>query len=263
MRHPRLSAPVVLAHGLFGFERIGLGRWTLATYFRGIPDYLRALGVRVIVTRVHPTAGISSRAIRLAEQINALYPRGPLHIIGHSMGGLDARQLVSDPSWSHRVLSLTTISTPHHGSVLGEAARERLGPVYRILRSIGWDHQAFFDLIPETTRRWQESLDMPPDLPSYSVAGNPPPDRVCRPLRRLHDLLTRREGPNDGLVSVASSTAFGSVLEPAPIDHLRQMNWCTGLPGQVVGSDVRRLYRRILQAIAAHDPAADLVEATT
>ena len=38
MMCPRLHAPIVLAHGLFGFDQIALGRLTLATYFRGIPE---------------------------------------------------------------------------------------------------------------------------------------------------------------------------------------------------------------------------------
>ena len=65
----RLKSPIVLAHGLFGFSRIGLGPLTLTTYFRGIPDYLRAAGNRVLVTRVHPIAGVEFRAGRLGDRI--------------------------------------------------------------------------------------------------------------------------------------------------------------------------------------------------
>jgi triacylglycerol lipase len=250
---------LVLAHGLFGFERIGVGPWTLATYFRGIPEFLRSMGINVIVTRVHPTAGIAFRARKLRERINEVYPAGPLHIIGHSMGGLDARQLISDDHWAPRVLSLTTIATPHLGSSLSVAATARLGPVYRMLRSIGWDHQGFTDLLPDAIRGWHETLPVPPEIPLYSVAGNPAPHDVCRPLRRLYDYLADQEGDNDGLVTVPSAGGFGTVLDPSPVDHLRQMNWCSGLPGQVVRSDVRTLYRRIVRTIAAHDPAAELM----
>jgi triacylglycerol lipase len=256
-----VSTPVVLAHGLFGFERIGVGRWTLATYFRGIPEYLRSLGVRVIVTRVHPTAGISFRARKLGERINEVYPEGPLHIIGHSMGGLDARQLLAEAGWAGRVVSLTTIAAPHRGSSLSVAASGHFGPVYGLLRSIGWDHQGFFDLLPEAIERWRESLPTPPGVPCYTLAGNPAPDAVCRPLRRLYDHIAERDGENDGLVSVSSATGFGTVLDSCPVDHLRQMNWCTGLPGRVVRSDVRKLYRRILDTIAVHDPVSEAVEA--
>ena len=58
----RLQAPIVLAHGLFGFSRIGIGPLTLTSYFRGIPQALREAGNRVLVTRVHPIASIDFRA---------------------------------------------------------------------------------------------------------------------------------------------------------------------------------------------------------
>src|SRR3954466_13630951 len=102
----RLQAPIVLAHGLFGFNQIGLGRLTLAAYFRGIPEWLRAAGNRVLVTKVPPIAGVEARAKRLGDETAPASPEEPVHLIGHSMGGLDARMLLSDPSWSGRVLSL-------------------------------------------------------------------------------------------------------------------------------------------------------------
>src|SRR4051794_14664518 len=137
MMCPRLQAPIVLAHGLFGFDQIALGRLTLATYFRGIPQWLRAAGNRVLVTKVPPIAGIESRAKRLGEQIAAAFPDEPVHLIGHSMGGLDARILLSDPDWSRRVLSLTTIGTPHLGSSIADLAQLKAGRVYRLLTALG------------------------------------------------------------------------------------------------------------------------------
>src|SRR5258708_6200612 len=90
----RLKAPIVLAHGLFGFSRIGLGPLTFASYFRGIPAFLRAAGTRVLVTRVPPIAGVARRAEKLGRQIQEQSPDEPVHLIGHSMGGLDARALL-------------------------------------------------------------------------------------------------------------------------------------------------------------------------
>jgi triacylglycerol lipase len=249
-----LHAPVVLAHGLFGFERIGFGRWTLASYFRGIPDYLRSLGVRVCVPRVHPTAGIERRARKLGERIEARFPGERVHLIAHSFGGLDARQLLTDETWRRRVLTLTTIATPHLGSTLAEAAGRKLGPIYRVLRALDWDHQGFFDLLPKATRRWHEQTPPPEGVPCFSVAGEPRAEEVCWPLRRLYGALTKWEGPNDGLVSVKSSLAFGTALPSCNADHLRQMNWCTGMPRHEVWPEVREMYRRILSAIARYDP---------
>jgi triacylglycerol lipase len=42
------------------------------------------------------------------------------HIIAKSMGGLSARRMLRENSMSNRVMSLTTISTPHHGSEVAD-----------------------------------------------------------------------------------------------------------------------------------------------
>ncbi|MGQ0505372.1 MAG: esterase/lipase family protein, partial [Myxococcaceae bacterium] len=78
----------------------------------------------------HPTASILHRAKDLYETIaeSCLGDDGPIHILGHSTGGLDARYLLS-PScplgegydvarFVDRVRSVVCISTPHQGTPL-------------------------------------------------------------------------------------------------------------------------------------------------
>jgi triacylglycerol lipase len=225
MMCPRLKAPIVLAHGLFGFDQLALGPLTLASYFRGIPDWLRAAGNRVLVPKVPPIAGIEARAKRLGEQIAVAFPDEPVHLIGHSMGGLDARMLLADPEWSRRVLSLTTIGTPHLGSSIADFAQIRAGRIYRLLSRMGIDHRGFLDVTRRNARRFHQNVPAPWGVPCFSIAGNPAAADVCWPLHRLHAALCELEGPNDGLVSVESALAFGTPLPEWPVDHLRQMNW--------------------------------------
>src|SRR4051812_35080740 len=115
---------------MFGFTR-------LASY-----DYFahveRALGARfakageVIETHVSdvlPTASVRRRAARLAELIERTATgEGPIHLLGHSIGGLDARLVVSPSArlphsantdrWLPRLRSVTTMNTPHYGTPL-------------------------------------------------------------------------------------------------------------------------------------------------
>ncbi len=234
---PRLEAPIVLAHGLFGFNQIALGRLTLATYFRGIPEWLRAAGNRVLVTRVPPIAGVEARAKRLGEQIAAAFRDEPVHLIGHSMGGLDSRMLLADPDWSNRILSLTTIGTPHLGSSIADFAQIRAGRIYGLLNALGIDHRGFLDVTRRNARRFHEAVaSPPPGFPCFSIAGDPTADDVCWPLQRLYAALTELEGPNDGLVSVESAEAFGTPLPRSPLDHLRQMNWLVATPAGQAGA---------------------------
>jgi triacylglycerol lipase len=256
----RLQAPIVLAHGLFGFSRIGLGPLTLTTYFRGIPDVLRAAGNRVLVTRVHPTAGVEFRARRLGDRILHAFPDEPVHIIGHSMGGLDARRLLAEAGWRKRVLSLTTIGTPHLGSFLADFAKLRVGRVYRLLESLRVDPRGFLDITRRSARRFHRTYGLPDDIPCFSVAGDPPPTEVTWPLQRLHEILQELEGPNDGLVSTESARAFGTPLPSWPADHLRQMNWLAPPNGSSICPPIPELYDQVLSNLASLGFASPVLE---
>jgi triacylglycerol lipase len=247
----RLDAPIVLAHGLGGFTRIGVGRLTLTTYFRGIPAALRAAGNRVLETRVPPIASVEKRAKRLGEQIVAAFGEEPVHLIGHSMGGLDVRRLVADPQWQRRVLSITTIGTPHLGSSLADFAKLRVGRVYDLLARLGIDPQGCLDVTRSSAARFHDRHPLPSGVACFSIAGDPAPDSVCWPLRRVHVILSEIEGPNDGLVSIESAHAFGTPLPIWPADHFRQLNWLA--PGQsvAVSPSPLELYAQIFAYLAS------------
>lgn len=124
-------AHLYLIPGFFGFSDIGGIR-----YFHHVEDFLRetleSVGIQasihVVVTR--PTASIRDRAARLLETIasTASHDEDPIHLIGHSTGGLDARLFVTprvslsgalDPEpFASRVVSVTSVATPHYGTPL-------------------------------------------------------------------------------------------------------------------------------------------------
>jgi triacylglycerol lipase len=247
----RLQAPIVLAHGLFGFSRIGFGPLTLTSYFRGIPQVLREAGNRVLVTRVHPIASIDFRAQRLGYRILTHYPDEPVHIIGHSMGGLDARRLLAEPGWRKRILSLTTIGSPHQGSIIADFAKLKVGRIFRLLSALGIDHRGCLDVTRRAARQFHRSYPRPDDLPCFSLAGEPVAEDVSWPLQRLFEALYEMEGPNDGLVPASSARAFGDPLPSWPLDHLRQMNWLTPIEDAGTERSVPALYGRIVDNLVA------------
>ncbi|HSV23253.1 MAG TPA: alpha/beta fold hydrolase, partial [Xanthobacteraceae bacterium] len=89
-------------------------------YFRGLSGHIVQAGMPApLFPKVPPIGGFETRAQALADAIQQAYPVGPIHIIAHSMGGLDSRTLIgrnhhglSDPG---RIASLTTVATPHRG----------------------------------------------------------------------------------------------------------------------------------------------------
>jgi triacylglycerol lipase len=115
--HPAGSAPknpIVLCHGLLGFDSL----YGIVNYWNEIPETLRAAGADVYVATVSPTSSTEARAEELVQQISKEYPGRSVHLIGHSMGGLDCRHLVAHlmHKANFKVLSVSTIATPHHGS---------------------------------------------------------------------------------------------------------------------------------------------------
>ena len=67
MDFPRLEAPIVLVHGLFGFDKIQVGSVTIANYFPGILEALQAAGNRVFIPSLSPTGPVVERAGQLLD----------------------------------------------------------------------------------------------------------------------------------------------------------------------------------------------------
>src|SRR5215212_9130445 len=95
MTMPRLRAPIVLVHGLFGFSRFQVAGRTMVTYWPGIPEAIEKPGNRVLLPAVSPTCGVADRAKQLKAFLLTASPNEPVHLVAHSMGGLDARYMIS------------------------------------------------------------------------------------------------------------------------------------------------------------------------
>jgi triacylglycerol lipase len=118
-----------LTPGMFGF-----GRLASYDYFAHVEAALaRRFGdagvkVDIHVADVPPTASVRRRTVKLTELVSSIDAGGPIHLLGHSTGGLDVR-LAASPSvtltvgreslaWTPRLRSVTTMNTPHFGTPL-------------------------------------------------------------------------------------------------------------------------------------------------
>lgn len=121
---------VYFSPGMFGFARLGSYDY-FAHVERALAARFAKAGHQIAthVSDVLPTASVRRRAGALAELIaKTSTNEGPIHLVGHSTGGLDAR-LVASPSaqlpirpelmtWVPRLQSITTMNTPHYGTPL-------------------------------------------------------------------------------------------------------------------------------------------------
>lgn len=229
---PRLRAPVVLVHGLLGFGELRL--WPLRVcFFSGIPQALRAAGNRVLVPNLSPTRDVATRACQLKAFLDSEVPHEPVHILAHSMGGLDSRYLISRLGMAHRVLTLTTLGTPHRGSPFADWGLRRfariLGPVFNFLHV---PSQAFYDLTLERCREFNQLTPDAPGVRYFSVAGDFRRRWMAPEWHLSGRVLEKVEGPNDGVVSIASAQ-YGESCTIWDGDHLNLVNWARSwIPGR-------------------------------
>ena len=233
-RAPRLRHPVVLAHGVLGFDEIAIaGR--RHRYFRNIADQLATLGAEFHHPRVPPTASISERAGTLVTLLREL-PGERVNVIAHSMGGLDARYAIARLGLAPRVASLVTIGAPHRGTPIANLGVSRLmARAFRI--------PALRDLTPEALERFNREVPDAPGIAYCSVVARSDLVHTNPLLWPSHVHLTRASGANDGLVPT-SSQPWGKVLREVEADHWAQVGWS-------VRFDAVGLYEEILRELAA------------
>ncbi|KAJ2364349.1 hypothetical protein H4S02_009964, partial [Coemansia sp. RSA 2611] len=120
---------------LYGFDVKGPEKLPMLQihYWRGIREALEKIGANVVIAKVPGTGGIRERAQQLDSLLQSRLESKHVNIIGHSMGGLDARYLIThiNPK-SYSVGSLTTVCTPHRGSPFMDWCRDYLSLGYRV-----------------------------------------------------------------------------------------------------------------------------------
>ncbi|KAJ1899706.1 hypothetical protein LPJ66_001939 [Kickxella alabastrina] len=102
-------------------------------YWRGIREALEKIGARVVIAKVPGTGGVHERAHQLDTLLASQVASTKVNILGHSMGGLDARYLIAHiKPKRYSVGSLTSVCTPHRGSPFMDWCRDYLSLGYRV-----------------------------------------------------------------------------------------------------------------------------------
>lgn len=206
--------PILLVHGT------GFRDWKRLGYWGRIPELLRQRGAVVYFGQQDGWATVEDNARYLAQRVdNILAETGSekLNLIAHSKGGLDARYLISSLGYGDRVASLTTISTPHHGSKTMDALDRLPRWVFRLIgffvngwyRLIGDASPNFCGVCRQFTTAWAEEFNRRnADVPGVlyqSWAGAMAGARSDIFMWWSNLIISWVEGANDGLVTVESA----------------------------------------------------------
>jgi triacylglycerol lipase len=217
--------PVVLVHGLFGFDRIGVPG-VKVHYFRGIVKHLETLGCHAHAVRLPAAASVPDRARILVDKINAL-GHDRVDIIAHSLGGLDARYALAHLGLAAKVRTLVTIGTPHRGTPLADLAISGpLGLARKAIGAVGFRLHALDWVSPGALARFNDEVrDVPGVRYACVVAGiRERSTPLSLALAPAHLYLRRIAGPNDGVVPI-SSQYWGETLAEIEADHWQQVGW--------------------------------------
>jgi len=249
--------PVVLHHGLFGFGNLAVGPLRIRYFAGGIERAIADRGHPLIVGRAHPTGPIELRARQLKELINRQLgilglPDHRVIILAHSMGGLDARYMISRLGMADRVTALVTLSTPHHGSSYADWVVRNLGDRLggrKLAAALGLDLRAIADLTTDAVKRFNDEVRDASAVRYFSVSACRPRSAVPAFLQHSHAIVFRHEGENDGVVSIVSAK-WGEHLGTWPVDHLHLINKRTTPQTLLGGQDVAPRYVAILENLA-------------
>lgn len=232
--------PIVLAHGICRFDQllnVTFGVDNAADdglhYFKRIRSTLLRAGFEVHHANVDWAAGVERRADQLRTQIERLTDgfaaHAKVHIIAHSMGGLDARHMIYRHRIENRIASLTTIGTPHHGTCFADWSLRHLSRLIPVLRLVGLDVAGFRDLTTERCAAFNTEaahFEATNGVKYQTFAGVREQARTFWLLQRPGAYIEEHEGPNDGLVSLASARWRDDLfVETIDADHLNEVGW--------------------------------------
>ncbi len=256
--------PIVLAHGMTGFDKIGP-----VDYWYGIPADLRKNGAQVYLTSVSAFNSSEERGEQLLAQVKhilALSGATKVNIIGHSHGNQSARYVAGVRP--DLVASVTSVSGPTKGSDVADviqAVSDGGGPalttaVTSVVNGVGklvgvlsgsWG-------LPQDSYAGLQSLNskgaaafnakFPAGVPStdcgegervvngvryYSWSGV---GQFYNPLNPFDYAMALTAAafkgkPNDGLVGQCSSHLGQVVRDNYPMNHFHTVNQLAGLVG--------------------------------
>ncbi|EPQ29927.1 uncharacterized protein PFL1_02599 [Pseudozyma flocculosa PF-1] len=249
IRHPSLydpivapRHPIVLCHGLYGFDVRGPFFGLEIHYWANVLDILRKkVGADVLIHGVPPTGSIKERAEALhrflcSEEAGV---RGKkLNFIGHSMGGLDVRHLITNirpKPEEYTPISLTTVSTPHRGSPFMDWCNANIG--------IGNDYieRALEEARANRAGSTLHSGSHEPVRPPYSLKtplfsrpknGKRVPDGAERQATKSSARESIASGSNGPAVAVSGAEAAGVAATSAVLEAVDRAADAVGISRQ-------------------------------
>ena len=121
--------PIILAHG------IAAKQLRILNAFGKIGQKLEKAGYKVYIADTDGFGKVETNAEQLKEFINKVLTEcrvDKVNIIAHSKGGLDSKYMITNLGMEEHVASLTTLCTPHKGSIIASKIWDLPSPIKKI-----------------------------------------------------------------------------------------------------------------------------------
>ncbi|NLF47470.1 MAG: hypothetical protein GX578_04010 [Clostridiales bacterium] len=205
--------PVMLVHGIGYNDRNN-------PYWGDIPGILKKNGTEIFFSSQSGAGTIEENARQVRDSILVALSEAEaekINLIAHSKGGLESRYLISRLGMEEKVASLTTLATPHRGIKAIDSLNEKSELILRSLIGVfelmiaadggeligdkkvfeqfsGEYMDIFNEMVPDAEKVYYQSWAFDMKKPETDPA-----------MKLFYNISLEEEGPNDGLVSVASA----------------------------------------------------------
>lgn len=280
--YAKTKYPIVFAHGMVGFDRIGTETFGMDYWYQILPDLVRH-GGSVWAAQMSPFNSSEIRGEQYVEQLKevmAITGAQKVNLIGHSHGAHAVRYAAG--VMPEKIASVMTVGGANKGTIVAsdvlKAANSTgtsdllnvlissFGKV--ILWAQGLDTNAYphdamaagLSTSIEGTAEFNKTftLGIPKNecgegqysengIMLYSMSGNQPVTNTLDPsdlaMKALDFLSASKAGKNDGIVSVCSSHFGKTIRDDYPWNHLDEVNLLFGVKG-IFAPDPVDVYRQ-------------------
>ena len=205
--------PIIFVHGICYRDDMCVSSWGK------IPELVQQKKGQIFLSGIEAMASYKENAALLQKCIADVIDitgAEKVNLIAHSKGGIDARYAISKLGVANRVASLTTVSTPHRGTICADVVTglipDKMNSLYKIVdiygRLLGDNSPdtavAVKELTREHMKQFNDDVDNVPGV-YYQSYGTHMLSPLNDPMFALsHELLNKYEGVNDGMVSEES-----------------------------------------------------------
>lgn len=222
----RLTAAIV--------EGVGwncISNWLKAT--GSTAEHVGRFGYGLVLIDVESLSSTAANGREIRDSVMAMKRAGEeadLVLIGYSKGAPDILEAVARyPEIRPRVAAVVSVAGAVGGSPVADEVTDSKLEIFRRwpgAECSDGDGGALESLRPATRRTWLAENPLPDEIPFYSLATCPEPDRVSPALGPTYRKLSELDPRNDGMVLFEDQLVPGSVfLGCVNADH-----WAVSVP---------------------------------